>query len=109
MNREDLHDSLQDVLSKRPFDIKTKADVVNTGNHPKMTNHIKEKLSNKERFLAKVLINGERLWCIVIGMSYEEGDTFVGVLDNDPVSDELSFNDMIEFQSCDVFELDELR
>ena len=69
---------------------------MNTLNHPSITNKIKDKLKNKERFLAKVLIEGERLWCIVIGRSdshnanfddSEEGEVFVGILDNEPLSD----------------------
>jgi hypothetical protein len=105
---------LHQELSKRPFEVKASAESVNTDNHPKLTNEIKEKLKNKERFAAKVLIEGERIWCIVIGRSdshnanfddSEEGEIFVGVLDNEPISDKLKFNDLIEFQSCDVFEI----
>jgi Na+-transporting NADH:ubiquinone oxidoreductase subunit NqrA len=105
---------LHDELRKRPFRIVTKAEVVDTENHPQLTNLITEKLKNNERFCAKVRINGERIWCIVIGRSdshnanfddSEEGQIFVGIIDNIPFSSDFKFNDLIEFQSCDVFDL----
>ena len=106
--------NLHQEIRKRPFEVKASAEVVDTNNHPKLTNIIKDKLNNKERFLAKILIDGERLWCTVIGRSdshnanfddSEDGEIFVGVLDNEPISDKLKFNDLIGFQSCDVFEI----
>lgn len=108
---------LHQELRKRPFEIKTSAETVNTDNHPELTNEIKEKLNNKQRFLVKILIEGERLWCTVIGRSdshnsnfddSEDGEIFVGVLDNEPINDKLKFNDLVEFQSCDVLELSTL-
>ena len=102
-------------LLKRPFKIMAMGETVNTDNHPKLTNEITEKLNKKQRFVAKILINNERSWCMVIGRSdshnanfdkSEEGQIFVGVLDNEPVNNEkLHFNDLVEFQSCDVFEI----
>lgn len=106
---------LHQELRKRPFEVKASAETVSTNNHPSLTNTITEALNNKERILAKVRIEGERLWCIVIGRSdshnanfddSEEGQIFVGVLSNEPINDNLSFNDLIEFQSCDVFEIE---
>lgn len=105
---------LHEELKKRPFEIKASGETVDTANHPELTNLITEKLKNNERFNAKVRIKGERIWCIVIGRAdshnanfddSEEGQIFVGVLNNKPVNDDLKFNDLIEFQSSDVFEL----
>lgn len=108
-------DGYMTELGKRPFEVKSSAEIVDTNNHPSLTNTITEALNKKERILAKVRIEGERLWCIVIGRSdshnanfddSEEGQIFVGVLSNEPINDKLSFNDLIEFQSCDVFEVE---
>jgi hypothetical protein len=105
---------LHEELRNRPFEIKAKGEIVNMENHPKLTNLIIKKLKNNERFYAKVRIKGERIWCIVIGRddshnanfdNSEEGQIFVGVIDNEPISDNLKFNDLIKFQSCDVFDL----
>ena len=113
-------------LAKRPFKIKASACIVDVNNHPKLTNLLIKKLKNKERVYAKVSFEGERIWCILIGRadSYnanfskeetnifgelniieEEGEIFVGVIDNVPISDKIKFNDLIQFQSCDVFEV----
>lgn len=102
-------------LLERPFKVMAKGETVNTDNHPVLTNKITEKLNKKERFRTKILINGERIWCIVIGRSdshnanfdnSEEGEIFIGVMDDEPINNEkLHFNDLVEFQSCDVFEI----
>ena len=105
---------LHEELRKRPFEVKASGEIVDTGNHPELTNLITEKLKNNERFYAKVRIGGERIWCVVVGRidshnanfdDSEEGQIFAGILDNTPVNENLKFNDLIEFQSCDVFEL----
>ena len=105
-------DNLLNKLNERPFKIKAKAELVNANNHPELTKLIQNKLLNKERFLAKVLIGSERLWVLPIGFAdynnelfenEEVGEIFVGVLDNEPINENLSFNDMIQFQSSDVF------
>lgn len=108
--------SLHEELRKRPFEIKASGETVNIENHPKLTNLIIANLHNNKRFYANVSVNGEHIWCIVIGRAdshnanfddSEEGQIFVGVLDNVPVTSDLKFNDLIEFQSCDVVSLKE--
>jgi len=105
------------LLLERPFKIMANAELFDTEQHPQLTNLITDKLKNKDRFLVKVSIENERLWCIVIGRSdshnanfndSEEGQIFVGILDNDPINEKLSFNDMVEFQSCDVIEITDI-
>lgn len=105
---------LYDELRKRPFEIKAVANRVNPSNHPELTNTIISKIKNKERFYAKIRIEGERLWCIVIGRidshnanfdDKEEGQIFAGILDSHPVNEKISFNDLVEFQSSDVYEI----
>ena len=107
-------DNLHNELIKRPFEVKSGAETVNVSQHPLVTNQIQYKLKNNERFGATVTIEGEVLCCIVIGRSdshnanfdnSEEGEIFVGVLDDEPMRSNLKFNDLIEFQSCDVHDI----
>jgi len=105
-------DDYKDALNKRPFEIKAKAEIIDVNNHPKLTKLIQDKLINNERFLVKVLIENERLWILPFGFadyknelflgSDEIGEIFVGLLDNNPINENLNFNDMVQFQSCDV-------
>ena len=101
---------LQKELDKRPFEIKASAEIMYPSHHPKLTKALIAKFKNKERFFAQVLIEGEKLWCIAIGIidSYddgEEGEIFAGILDDAPKNNKLKYNDLIQFQSCDVIDI----
>ncbi|MBE7653252.1 hypothetical protein J2Q11_10975 [Tenacibaculum finnmarkense genomovar finnmarkense] len=85
---------------KRPLEIKASAESV-AKSKKENRDIINSFLNKKTRFLAKVLIDKERLWCIVIGRydsnnanfnDTEEGEIFLGILDNEPLSEKLKFN-----------------
>ena len=105
---------LHEELAKRPFEIKGNAEVIDTSLHPKLTDRLQELLKSNTRFYVKILINSERFWVIPIGRSdshnanfdnSEEGQIFVGVVDNQLLNDKIKFNDLVEFQSCDVLDI----
>ena len=108
------YNNLHQKLSKRPFEIKASASIFDSRNHPQITGLIIQKLKDKERFVCKVQIENENLWVLPIGYNdscnanfdcEEQGQIFVSVLDNEPISEKLKFNDLVTFQSCDVIEI----
>ena len=102
-------DNYRNELLTRPVQIKQKAEITDPSLHPKLTNKIQAKLENKERFYCKVIIDNERLWVVPIGTldgdEFEKGEIFLAIIDNDPISDKINFNDLVQFQSCDVVEM----
>ena len=94
--------NLYGLLDKRPIQIKAIAETVSVSNHPKMTKIISELIKNNKRFYVKIRLQGERLWVIPVA---ENEQIFYAILDSDPINDDLHFNDLISFQSCDVFEI----
>lgn len=117
---QELHEAIKQKevlyqeLRKRPFAIKGRAQTVDVDNHPYLTKTMQDLLNNDKRFHAKIKINDEFLWCICIGRidshndnfgNEEEGQIFAGIIDQVPKNNKLKFNDLIEFQSCDVKEV----
>ena len=111
MSTLDAHE-LHEQLMKRPFEIKASGDIVSTGNHPDLTNEMISKLKSNERFHVRIRIGDEKIWVLVIGRvdshnanfdDSEEGQIFAGILNADFEILGLKFNDLVEFQSCDVY------
>ena len=104
-----IRDSYIVELSKRPIEIKASAEIIDPSLHPKLTTEIQRKLDQKERFYCKVLISNENLWVLPIGTldgdEFEKGEIFLAIIDNEPLNEDLNFNDLIQFQSCDVVEM----
>ena len=102
-------DNYRNELLTRPVQIKAKAEIIDPSLHPKLTNKIQAKLENKERFYCKLIIDNERLWVVPIGTldgdEFEKGEIFLAIIDNEPISDKINFNDLVQFQSCDVVEM----
>lgn len=108
------NNTLHDELRERPFKVKASANLVDVDNHPVTTKIIQDLLNNNKRFSARINLNGTPVWCIVIGRidshnanfnDSEEGQIFAGVIDEDICILNVKFNDLVEFQSCDVHEL----
>ena len=59
---------------------------------------------NNCRFWVKLRFDGNAFWVMPIK---RDDQIFYAIVDNDLVSMKLSFNDLVEFQSCDVITIDE--
>ena len=112
-NKIDELERFREELSKRPFKLKSvDMDFINPKQHPELTNQIIQDLNNGMRGFVTVFIDTHLVELIIIGRSDshnanfgddEEGEIFVGVVNKLPKIEGLKFNDLIEFQSCDVY------
>lgn len=93
---------LHDELLMRPLKVvPTICDLANANNHPKLTYEIAQLIKSNTRFWCKIAVKGEQFWVMPL---IKDEQIFTGLVSSNVLSS-IKFNDLIEFQSCDVFEI----
>ncbi len=93
--------SLHKELSKRPLKVVCSGELVDTSKHPRFTDIIHSLIINNERFKCVVKLKNQKVQVIPV---LEDEQIFTAVVDQKGVKG-LGFNSLVEFQSCDVYEI----